>query len=133
MKRICNILSAVVLLIASISCSKEERFDYSMDDLCGTWEGVAIKTSPEEGWYDITKYPFDKFAFSITFYSDGSYYGRGYFGNGKGTYKAFGNTIETYVDGTPYFTYKVKSLGYERAELTMSSSGSSIEIKVVKR
>ena len=81
MKKICYLLSIAVLLIASISCTKEERFDYSMADLCGTWEGVAVKTSPDAGWTDITVYPFDKFAFSITFYSDGSYYGKGYFGN----------------------------------------------------
>lgn len=76
---------------------------------------------------------YDDLNFSITFHSDGTYYGRGYFGNGAGTYKAFGNTIETYIDGEVYFTYHVNSMTGTEAELTMSRKGDSVEIKVRKR
>ena len=127
------LLAALLLLVTSMSCTKEDHFNFSKDELCGTWEGTGIKTDPGKPWIDITQYPYDKFKFSITFYSNGTYYGRGYFGNGEGTYKAFGNTIETYVEGVPYFIYTVKSMKDNKAELTMSSGGSSMEIRVVKR
>lgn len=102
-----------------------------MDTLCGTWEGIAVKT--ESGWTDITSPIFSKLQFSITFHSDGTYYGKGYFGTGSGTYKAFGKTIETYVSGELYYTYHVNSMTSTQAELTMSAKGSSMEIRVQKK
>lgn len=128
-------LSILILTITSLgifySCTKLEKFDYPMDTLCGTWEGTAIKIDGE--WQDITSSIFQKLHFSITFHSDGTYYGKGYFGNGSGTYKAFGKTIETYVDGELYFTYHVNSMNGSTAELTMSAKGSGIEIRVRKQ
>ena len=93
--------------------------------------GIAVKT--DSGWIDITGSAFSKFQFSITFHSDGTYYGKGYFGTGGGTYKAFGKTIETYVDGELYYTYHVNSMTSNQAELTMSAKGSSMEIRVQKK
>lgn len=102
-----------------------------MDTLCGTWEGIAVKT--DSGWIDITGSAFSRFQFAITFHSDGTYYGKGYFGTGGGTYKAFGKTIETYVDGELYYTYHVNSMTSNQAELTMSAKGSGMEIRVQKK
>lgn len=123
----------VAILTMLCSCSKEDvnKFDYPMDTLCGTWEGIAVKT--ESGWTDITSPIFSKLQFSITFHSNGTYYGKGYFGTGSGTYKAFGKTIETYVSGELYYTYHVNSMTSTQAELTMSVKGSSMEIRVQKK
>lgn len=123
----------VAMIVLSAACSTEEQFDYPMDTLCGTWETVALKFDDDENWCDITSPIFDDLKMSITFCSDGTYYGRGYFGNGSGTYKAFGKTIETYVNGELYFTYHINYMNENMAELTMSSTGSSIEIRVVKK
>lgn len=70
---------------------------------------------------------------SISFKSDGTFYGKGYLGNGSGTYKATGNTIVTYLDGEEYIRYTVKSLSGDDAELTMSMDGESLDIKAEKR
>ena len=121
---------AAITLLTSVSCTKEDKFDYSMDTLCGTWEGTHVKLDGE--WKDITSDVFKKLHFSITFHSDGTYYGKGYFGNGSGTYKAFGKTIETYVGGELFYTYHINSMNGKTAELTMSAKGDSIEIRVKK-
>lgn len=116
------------------SCSKDDDdFDYPMDTLYGTWEGISINI--DGSWTDITEYPFTKFAFSIKFNSDGTYTGKGYFGNGSGTYTAKGKTIITYVDGKEYLRYDIKSLTNNVAELSMTveGSGESLIVKVRKK
>ena len=84
---------------------------------------------------NITEYPYTKFAFSIKFNSDGTYSGRGYFGNGSGTYTAKGKTIITYVNGKEYLRYEVKSLSNNIAELSMTvdGSGETLEVKAMKK
>lgn len=126
------LLTAMFLTFSSCS-DDEDDFDYPMEVLYGTWEGIAVNI--DGSWTDITEYPFTKFAFSIKFNSDGSYTGRGYFGNGSGTYTAKGKTIITYIDGKEYFRYEVKSLSGNIAELSMTAEGSgeAIGIKVEKK
>lgn len=128
----------MMFILASLSClsscskDKEDDFNYPMETVYGTWEGTAIYSKGE--WIDITHWWYEDFQFSITFYSDGKYYGRGAFGTGSGTYKANGNTITTYVDGEIYLTYDIISLTNEKAELTMyDKSGDSMRIKVAKK
>lgn len=107
-----------------------------MDVLYGTWQGTDVKT--QNGWVNIENSYFSDVQFSITFYEDGSYYGRGYFGNGAGTYTASGKTIVTYVNGKEYYRYDVISLEGDRAHLLMYHKGetmaetSEVEIKVKK-
>ena len=117
------------------SCSKEEseKFDYPMELLYGTWEGTSIKV--EDKWIDLTNIFYSKFGFSITFYSDGTYTGKGYFGNGNGTYKAKGKMIYTYVDGEEYYVYKINSINGNTAELLMGVTGADnwYEIQVKKK
>ncbi|MCM1169287.1 MAG: hypothetical protein NC324_05055 [Bacteroides sp.] len=122
-------LSAMLLFFA---CSKDKDLNYPMEEVYGKWKGTAVKV--KSGWVDITSPLFSDLAFSITFHSNGKYYGEGYFGTGWGTYKAIGNTIYTYVDGEDYYRYEVKSWTGKSAELTMSAkSGSSIDIRVEKQ
>lgn len=131
-----KILLLFVLLCTTVlsSCKKDEEptFDYPLETLCGIWDGSEILF--DDGWVDITKYPYTKFEFSIRFNSDGTYYGSGYFGNGSGTYKAIGKTIITYIDGEEYAKYTVKSLTSNQCELTMDMGGTStLDIRVKKK
>lgn len=133
-----------ILLIISIfsilflsSCKKEDssQFDYPMETLYGTWSGTDIYLEESSQWVDITRYPFTQFAFSAKFNVDGTYYGSGYFGNGSGTYKAIGNTINTYIDGEEFARYVIQSLTGTVGEATMymGSSKSGIRIKLKKK
>lgn len=127
------LLSCVCLLGA---CQKEPAFDYPMETLYGTWNGTDVKTS--SGWVNIESSYFSDLQFSITFFEDGSYRGRGYFGNGTGTYTASGKTIVTYVNDKEYYRYDVISLVGNIGHLRMYCQGetmaetSEIEIKVKK-
>lgn len=124
---------AILPLFVFVGCSDDDepKFDYPMETLYGTWIGSEVKVG--EDWVDITKYPYTKFGFSITFNSGGTYSGAGYFGNGSGTYKAEGKMITTYIDGEEYAYYTIKSLTGSNAELTMSMGGESMEIRVKKK
>lgn len=135
MKRLITIATALLMAALCLaSCQKEDgwAFDYPQETLCGgTWNGTAVFS--DGNWVDITSPEFSKLQFSIRFNADGTYYGRGYFGNGSGTYKVSGKTISTYVDGNLYYTYTVKTMSGNDAELTMTSAkGSSIDIRVKK-
>lgn len=130
--KILLIISIVSILFLS-SCKKDEtsKFDYPMETLYGIWEGTTMYVNDK--WIDINKYPYTEFAFSIRFNSDGTYYGSGYFGSGKGTYTAEGKTIITYINGQEYARYTVKSLDHNQSELTMMMGASTMDIKVKKK
>ena len=78
------LLTLVVASFAFISCSSDDddNGDYDKSMIVGTWEMTAVKTS-ESGTY--VDWPFRKTY--ATFNADGSYYGSGYFGTGRGTWK----------------------------------------------
>lgn len=128
-----TLLFTAMFLTFSACSNDDDEFDYPMDTLYGTWEGISINI--DGSWTDITEYPFTKFAFSIKFNSDGTYIGKGYYGNGSGTYTAKGKTIITYVNGKEYLRYDIKSLTNNVAELSMTvdGSGESIIVKVKKK
>ena len=131
MKKSVLLMFAVIAMVLS-GCSKDDDdFSYPMDNIYGTWVGTSVKVNGD--WVDITKYPYTKFGFSIEFNKDGTYYGKGYFGNGNGTYKANKNTIRTYIDGEEYARYDIKSLSGDKAELTMTMDGESMDVKVEKK
>ena len=119
-----------VIAMALSSCSKDDGLKFPMNDIHGTWKGTAVKVDGE--WINITKFPNNRFAFSISFFEDGTYYGKGYFGNGEGTYKVSKSTIYTYVDGEEYAKYDIKSMSNNRAELTMRMGGEPLEIRAEK-
>lgn len=132
-KILCMTLLLTAMFLTFSACSSDDDFDYPKDALYGSWEGVSINVNGD--WMDITKYPYTKFAFSINFSSDGTFSGRGYFGNGSGSYTAKGKTIITYVNGKEYLRYEVKSLSNNIAELSMTveGSGETLEVKAKKK
>ena len=133
MKRLVKILFSSILLLSLnltlFSCSKI-NFDYPLDDLYGTWEGTDICVDGK--WYSLENPAFKNLRFSITFHEDGTYYGKGAFGTGAGTYELDGKTITTFVNDQEFLKYVIKSLVGNRAELTMYDRSSSMEIKVKK-
>lgn len=120
----------IALSIVFTSCSKdndEPKFNYDINTLIGTWEITEADTG--DGYTDWILE-----ATSATFNSDGSYAGKGYFGNGSGTYKAEGNTITCFVDGKEFLKYDVISLASNSCELKMYvKDGKSIKIKCKKK
>lgn len=123
------------LIVTGCSEDEDNEFNYPMETLYGTWIGTGIYIESDGTWIDPTSsWLYDDLEFSITFYEDGKYYGKGFFGTGRGTYKAEGNTITTYVDGEMYLYYKVTSLTNNKAELTMyDGSGDSMKLRVTKK
>lgn len=123
------LLATIMVSFTACSDDKDEPDDIK-SQIIGTWDATSVKFSDTD-WVDITSRP--SLALSITFNSDGSYYGHGALGNGSGTYTVTGKTIKTYVDGELYGTYYVKSLSGKNAELSLTMGSSSMEIRAVKR
>lgn len=131
-------LLTVVLITCLTSCTSDndnDEFVYPIEKLYGTWRISHYKLS-ENGTYVM----WPKQETTATFYSNGTYSGKGYFGNGSGTYIAKGKTITTYVDWKVYLVYDVLSLvSYSQSnqiiELKMSKPGADevLWIKCVKR
>ena len=123
-------LFLIVALMAAVSftsCSDDdEDVKFSKEYLYGTWELVEVNFG--DGWYNLTECPYSYYSAEITFYENGSYYGDGYFGNGRGTYKTHGNTITTYIGGEVYFIYKVSELSGSYMRGTMSDGSDTVEI-----
>lgn len=96
---------AVICAVTFMGCEKDEQesFKFDIENLYGTWQGIAIQSNGE--WIDITQPPHTNLAFSVVFYENGTYSGSGYFGNGSGTYKAEGDMIYTYIDGEELYRY----------------------------
>lgn len=127
------LLSAMFIMFTACSSDDDDaKFDYPLETLYGTWKGTGIYVNGS-GWINITS-PHSKYNFSIQFNSNGTYYGKGYFGTGSGTYKAVGDKIYTYVAGKEYNYYQVASLEGNKAMLAMGVTGASefIMIKVEK-
>lgn len=123
------LLATIMVSFTACSDDKDEPDDIK-SQIIGTWDATSVKFSDTD-WVDITSRP--SLALSITFNSDGSYYGHGALGNGSGTYTVTGKIIKTYVDGELYGTYYVKSLSGKNAELSLTMGSSSMEIRAVKR
>ncbi|MBQ7664943.1 MAG: lipocalin family protein [Bacteroidaceae bacterium] len=139
MKKYFSLLA--VLLLTTISCftftscgdddDTDNGFNYPIETIYGTWEAQEIEVDGK--WYNITVFPYTRFAMSITFYSNGRFYGTGYFGTGSGTYKAVDNKIVTYLEGEEYMVYTIISLSENFAELTMSDGGDTMRIRAKKK
>lgn len=116
------LLPLMMLMMTLTSCSKDDDspldgFDYPAETLYGTWK--ITKAAGLTWRYETT---------TATFNSDGSYVGKGYFGNGSGTYTAKGKTISCYVSGKLYCTYEVNSLSETTVELKMTAPDSSTSL-----
>lgn len=109
----------MMLMMTLASCSKDDDspldgFDYPAETLYGTWK--ITKVDGISWSYKTT---------TATFSSDGSYSGKGYFGNGTGTYTAKGKTINCYISRKLYCTYEVQSLSGTTAVLRMAPDDNS--------
>lgn len=117
-----------ILSLSFVSCSDDDADSPYVSDIVGTWKLTEVKTSASGSYIS---WPFQ--ATYASFNSDGTYTGRGYFGNGSGTWNLKGNTVTTYVDGELFFTYEIISVSGSNAELKMSTDGESIWIKCKKQ
>lgn len=132
MKKVLFLLAMLpMVLLSACSSDDEDSFNYPMETLYGTWEGVEIDI--DGTIIDLTDWVYSKYRFSATFNSDGTYSGSGYFGNGSGTYKANGDMIYTYIDGKEYLRYQVVSMQGNTATLIMIMEGSDETLKVKVR
>lgn len=131
MKKVLSLmlLLATVFTFSACSSDDDEPDTGIKENIIGTWDATSVKVDNE--WFDITNYP--SLAMSITFDSDGSYYGRGALGNGGGTYSISGKTIKTYIDGELYGTYVVKNISNKNAELSLTIDGETLDIRAKKR
>ena len=115
-------IAGIICLFAFlyVSCSDDGEddesfisdFDYPAETLYGTWE---IKKWGVVNWSYLTSK-----TTTATFYSDGTYYGKGYFGTGTGTYEATGSYIYCYIDNELFCNYEVLSLSADTAVLNMT-------------
>lgn len=125
------LFATIFIALPSCSDDKDEPDGGIKENIIGTWKGTAAKIDGK--WIDITEYPYNtRLGFSATFYNDGTYYGKGAFGTGSGTYKIKGKTIETYVDGDLYLKYEVKEMTSSAAELTIVEGSSTLDVRVIK-
>ena len=131
MKSYIKFLAFAMIAIVSLSfasCSDDDADSPYVSDIVGTWKLTEVKTSASGSYIS---WPFQ--ATYASFNSDGTYTGRGYFGNGSGIWNLKGNTVTTYVDGELFFTYQIISVSGSNAELKMSMDGESIWIKCKKQ
>lgn len=133
-KLLLTMIALVGLVVAFSGCSKSDEpngFDYPQETLHGTWRVTHVEQK-DGSMFDVTT----SFAESVfeptyaTFKADGTYSGRGYFGNGSGTYKAQGKTITCFIEGVEYLKYDVLSLSGKQCELKMYQTGSTSSIKI---
>lgn len=109
------LLFFAVLSLALVGCSKDDDgFNYDMETLIGKWRVTDVDFG--KGTYTSLAY----YPTYATFNSDGTYSGEGYFGNGKGTYEAKGNTITCFYDGEFLVSYDIISLEGNKCELKVS-------------
>ena len=130
MKKSINLLVLILVSFLSLgisSCSENDT--PKTQDIVGTWKISEASTNDGLTYF---VWPFE--TTSATFKSDGTYYGKGYFGYGSGTWKQKGKTITTYVNGDVYLVYTVINLSSNTCTLKMSqtSSTASIYIKCIK-
>ncbi len=127
------ILLCAVSVVPFTSCSKDDDESIDKNKIIGTWKAKQVQVDGD--WITIPSN--SRYSMSMTFYEDGKYYGESdFFGTGYGTYKISGNSIKTYVDGEYMYTYRINSITYSTAEVTMideySSSDSYLDIRLTK-
>lgn len=133
MKKI-STLSLMLMLLFAVGCSKDDEvdnFDYSMDTLYGTWRITHVEQN-DGSMFDVTTALAEK-VFEptyATFNKNGTYTGKGFFGNGAGTYKAKGKTLTCYIDGEVFLMYDVLNLKNNECTLLVREEGSTSTVKI---
>lgn len=125
-------LAAVTLLPTSCTKDKESDPIIKKDSIVGKWRIKKIQV--KDKLVDVTKQPYSKYLSPIyaMFNDDGTYVGKGYFGNGEGTYKAEARQLVCYVHGEVYATYYVLKVTGKDAHLKMTINGQTFKIECVK-
>ena len=120
-----------MLLLATLltftACSNDDKDEPTLNDIVGTWK--LSQVSGDEGKTFIA-WPYE--TTTASFKSDGTYSGKGYFGNGSGTWKQKGKTITTYINGQEFIKYEVKELTSSTCTLVMKANDASLWIKCIK-
>lgn len=116
-------LSLVTTLSMMLTACGNDDDEPTMDNIVGTWKLTEAST---DNGKTFTKWTLEKT--TATFNENGTYSGRGYFGNGSGKWKKSGNTIITYVNGSEYLRYTIKELSSSTCTLLMSQKGSDAAI-----
>ena len=135
-----TLMMVAVLSVGMTACGSDgdddnkggnDGFDFPKDKLYGTWQISEVKLS--ESAKDYVAWPYDET--TISFKSDGTFSGAGYFGSGTGTYIVKGKTITTYVQNNVYMTYNVLNLDGTTAELkaTQATTGNTLWVKCVRK
>lgn len=124
MKKILFLLALVLpMLFASCSKDDDEKTSKISEDIVGTWVIYEVDLDGK-GYLEMPEVA------SATFNSDGTYKGKGYFGDGDGTYKIEDKTIFTYVSGVEFYRYDILNLSSNNCELKMYIKGSNVNIKI---
>lgn len=118
------LLLFAIFAIALVGCSDDKDNEYK-ESIIGTWELTEMNINGK--WIPMIKPTY------ATFNNDGTYSGRGYFGNGKGTYDISGKTVICYIGGNEYVRYEIIDLSSTTCTLKMIMDGSNINIKCEKR
>lgn len=100
---------------------------FARDSLIGTWHVEKAKFTEQA---EMTKWEHE--STSIEFKKNGEFEGKGYFGNGSGTYTVEENynTIHTFINNQPFITYEVTAYDKENnvAQMTATVESSSQKI-----
>jgi hypothetical protein len=134
MKKIYSFLMlfvSVTMLSLCVSCSSDDEDSPLQSKICGTWRITAIYKDSGTP-IDVTTYPGNILMSPTyaTFNEDGTYYGKGYFGTGYGTYKISGTNIYTYVGGEEYIHYEVLDYTDTTCKLKIEMTGSTKTLTV---
>lgn len=118
-----------IFALAIQSCKSDKDNEPTKNDIIGTWKLTEVSTndgSTFSSWPFVTT--------TATFNDNGTYSGKGYFGDGSGTWKQSGKTILTYIDGDEFYRYEIKELTSSTCTLVMSSkrTNTTIWIKCIK-
>lgn len=130
MKKYFYLMALCLPFLLLASCGSDDDDNESgptKSEIIGTW---VLKEVADNANGPFVSWPYERT--TATFNANGTYTGTGKFGNGSGTWKQSGNTIETYINGQLYFSYEIISVSGNKAELKMSMDGSSLWIRCEK-
>lgn len=123
------LLFLLVLPFVFASCSSDDDEDDSIKELIvGTWKLTHLDSG--SGYMEVPSTMTQTYA---TFNKNGTYSGRGYFGNGTGTYNISGKIIKCYVEDELYLTYEVLNVSSTIAELKMTDGDTTVKIRCSKQ
>lgn len=135
MKRILLLASIFALSLTTLtSCSSDDDSSIEnvnsqyKDAIIGTWKMTEVNGVKVEN----LNLPQIKNT-TITFEKNGNYSGKGYFGDGSGTYTLSGNIVKTYIDKELYWTYTIESIENNIVTATVSDETGTLKIKAKKQ